>query len=47
MTPSPSRLRNARQGPRPLVRKMVNSELCARLAMMNTAPINTAMGNSS
>ncbi|EKD97236.1 MAG: hypothetical protein ACD_23C01000G0003 [uncultured bacterium] len=37
----------ARHGPSPLVRKIVNSELCASRAMTKIVPINTAMGMSS
>ena len=45
--PAPSMSDNALQGPSPLVRRMVYSELCASRAMTNTHPINTAIGNSS
>ena len=38
---------SARHGPRPLVRMMVNSELCASLAMTKMVPISTVMGSSS
>ena len=40
-------MERARPGPRPLVRKMVNSELCAKRAMTKMVPISTVIGNSS
>ncbi len=40
-------VRNARQGPRPLVRSTVNSEFCASRAITNTEPISTVIGSRS
>ena len=37
----------ARHGPRPLVRRMVYSELWARRAITKIVPMSTAIGNSS
>lgn len=42
-----SMVRSASQGPRPLVRMMVNSELWAKRAITKILPISTAMGSSS
>ena len=42
-TPSSSKVRSARQGPRPLVRRMVYSELCASRAITKMQPINTVI----
>ena len=45
--PRISSVRSASQGPMPLVRMMVNSELWANLAITKMAPISTAIGISS
>ena len=45
--PSISSVLSARQGPSPLVRMMVNSELCASRAITKMVPISTVMGSSS
>jgi hypothetical protein len=45
--PSSSSVRSARQGPRPLVRRMVYSELCASRAITKMVPISTVIGSSS
>ena len=42
-----SRVFKARPGPKPLVRKIVNSELLANRAITKTVPINTVMGSNS
>ncbi len=42
-----SSVRNASQGPMPLVRMMVNSELCARRAITKMVPMSTVMGSNS
>lgn len=42
-----SSVRNASQGPMPLVRVMVNSELCARRAITKMVPMSTVMGSNS
>ena len=47
MAPSVSSAPKARPGPRPLVRMMVNSELCASRAMTKMVPISTVIGSSS
>ena len=45
--PRISSVLNARQGPRPLVRMMVNSDVCASLAITKMVPISTVIGSSS
>ncbi|MNS87016.1 hypothetical protein D3C72_1209420 [compost metagenome] len=41
------RLPSACQGLRPLVRRMVNSEVCAMRAITKMVPISTVIGSSS
>ena len=45
--PMVSKVCKARKGPRPLVRMMVNSDVCERRAITKMVPISTVMGKSS